>query len=392
MNFKKKMRSALETIIYFCCGFKKRDNQVLVFGSWFGTKAADNSYYLLRYLVDQGFAKSYRLVWIGQDSLRNQIQRDFHGAVAFYPRNSFAAFRILQVAGYGFVSNGMTDLGSIVPNRRMKVVQLWHGFPFKKIGADMSSDPHEGNHVYDQFTGYLSTSPLMTTRILSAFRNYGISEAQVIKAAQPRDMVLVDQSVKPDISKRIRKSLGIPENAFVVSYLPTFRDRNSSTFAFASLGAEFDQKLKDKNIYIIEKRHHFRFREYEVQNYDHIVQASDEVDTQELLIATDLLVTDFSSVYADFLYLDRPILHYFYDGDYYLKNDRGLYAKDVADIAAGPIVYQEEILIKYLIDHDSQDFEVEKRHQLHRLVNAYPVEESGKTIMDRLGLFGGDTE
>lgn len=392
MNFKKSVRAILETIIYFVCGFRKRDKHILVFGSWFGTKATDNSYYLLKYLVKHGFSRNYKLIWIGQENLAEQIQQAFDGNVEFYLRNSVRTFLMLQKAGYGFVSNGMADLGTLVPNRRMKVIQLWHGFPFKKIGADMSSDPREGSHVYDRFTGYLSTSPLMSERILSAFRNYGIKESQIIKAAQPRDLILVDTDHQNEVSNRIKQSLGVPQNAFMISYLPTFRDGNSSTFAFSSLGSKFDQDLREENIYIVEKRHHFRYQEYALENYDHIVQAPDSIDTQELLIATDLLVTDFSSVYADYMYLNRPILHYFYDGDYYFKNDRGLYAASVTDIAAGPIVYDEASLVDYLLNYKSRDFEDQKRQRLHQLVNNYPITESGQTIVKWLGLVEGEIE
>jgi CDP-glycerol glycerophosphotransferase len=61
------------------------------------------------------------------------------------------------------------------------------------------------------------------------------------------------------------------------------------------------------------------------------------VDTQELLVCTDLLITDYSGCYFDYLLIDRPVIHFAYDREYYTKSDRGLYF-DLDEAAAGPVV------------------------------------------------------
>lgn len=388
-KFRAFARNIVETLVYLLSLFSNRDSKIMVFGSWFGTKMADNSFYFLKYLVDHDFDQDYRLIWIGKSSLREEVESQFHGRVAFYERNSFATFRLLMKAKYGFVSNGMTDLGTLVPNGKMVLVQLWHGFPFKKIGADMPQDHREGSHLFDKFSYYLSTSELMTDRILTAFRNYGISREKIINSGQPRDSIFFDTKKSPQIKSELRNSMGIPDDAFVVSYLPTFRDSNSSTFSFMGIGEEFEAQLAKKNIFIIEKRHHFRFDEYKMQSEGNILQASDDIDTQNLLIATDLLITDYSSVYADFMFLDRPIIHYLYDGDYYLKSDRGLYTQGLSTTFAGPTITDQSELIDYILNHTEKDFLSQQRHQLNALVNQYSAKEAGEIIVGRLGISRG---
>lgn len=61
--------------------------------------------------------------------------------------------------------------------------------------------------------------------------------------------------------------------------------------------------------------------------------------SQKIARVTDYLVTDFSSVYVDYLALDRPIIHFLYDGEKFIENDRGIYAKDPYLEFAGPVVY-----------------------------------------------------
>ena len=61
------------------------------------------------------------------------------------------------------------------------------------------------------------------------------------------------------------------------------------------------------------------------------------VDTQELLLITDILVSDYSGAFIDFSLLKRPCIHFAYDLNHYIKEDSGM-AYDIRDVAAGPIV------------------------------------------------------
>lgn len=82
---------------------------------------------------------------------------------------------------------------------------------------------------------------------------------------------------------------------------------------------------------------------------DCIFSVGNHIDTQELLLICDLLITDYSSCYIDFLHCNKPIIHYLFDGEYYQKNDRGLYYS-FKDVAAGPIIYDEAELISNITD------------------------------------------
>ncbi|MFD1466124.1 CDP-glycerol glycerophosphotransferase family protein [Lapidilactobacillus mulanensis] len=388
-KIKKYSRDVIQSVIYFMSGFSHRNPKRIVFGSWFGTKLADNSLYFLDYLVQKKYDENYELVWIGDEKLRQEVLERFDGKVAFCRRNAMSTFRVLLGAKYGFVSNGMSDLGTLVPNKNMSLVQLWHGFPFKRIGADMPTDPNEGNQVFDEFSYFLSTSEVMTKRLLTAFKNYGITENKLIKSGQPRDRIFYDHERSRIIKNELLEKLHIPRGAFVVSYLPTFRDSNSASFSFRNLGSEFEEQLQHANIFIVEKPHHFRAQEYHVSSSANIIEAPDSIDTQHLLIITDLLVTDYSSVYADFLYLNRPIIHYLYDGDYYVNNDRGLYNKNVEATFGGPVIKDEKTLIDFVLNHSDKDFQDVKRNQLNSIVNQYSAQNSGEIIAEKLGLVRG---
>ena len=67
-------------------------------------------------------------------------------------------------------------------------------------------------------------------------------------------------------------------------------------------------------------------------------------DIQELLLITDILISDYSSVICDYVLLERPILLYTYDYDEYI-NHRGIYYSNLEDIAPGPLIYSFKELI-----------------------------------------------
>ena len=105
----------------------------------------------------------------------------------------------------------------------------------------------------------------------------------------------------------------------------------------------------------------------EFKNYSNIKKASKNTDIQELLCITDILITDYSSVYCDFLLLDKPILLFTYDFEEFMKKGRGFYY-DFKQIAPGPLLFTGKELIKAIknVNNIEKDFE-ERRLKTKRL-------------------------
>lgn len=113
-----------------------------------------------------------------------------------------------------------------------------------------------------------------------------------------------------------------------------------------------------------------------------------EVCTQELLLATDLLITDYSGCYVDFLVLNRPILHFAYDREYYEGSDRGLYF-DLDEVAGGPVVtsFQDlcEAIKKSFVD---QSFGEQQRSLATKILAERERGTASRAIVKRV--FGND--
>ena len=115
----------------------------------------------------------------------------------------------------------------------------------------------------------------------------------------------------------------------MILYAPTHRQEGKIPFP---LREHFDLKkldefCRDHQILFIIRRHFYHIHEEaDLSDYSNIVDMTkDSLDIQELLIETDILITDYSSTYIDYLLLDRPVIFYDFDYDSYIEKDREMY-------------------------------------------------------------------
>lgn len=330
--------NVVRNILYLLSGWFPRSDEVIVFGAWFGKRYSDNPRYLLEEILESDRFSKKRIYWIGNSNVKPLIT---DSRVTFVRRNSFKSYWCQLKTKKVFVSHGFQDIGSISCLKGAMVFQLWHGFPIKHIGADDPSNPTEGANLFEQYQYFLADSDVMANRIKTAFKNYGASDNNIIVGTQPRVDYLQENKDNSSLKRLIRKQLNISENAVVYTYLPTFRDNSTKVYSFLKdSGRDFEEWLGNNNSVLLERQHFVRNVNYERQSElkkRRFIDLSEAVEVQDVLLITDCLITDYSSVYIDFLTLNRPIIHFLYDGDKYIKNDRGVYAKDITSEFAGPV-------------------------------------------------------
>ncbi len=331
--------------------FVRKDSKVVVVGGWFGKRFADNSRYfflfLNKYKAEYGLTK---IIWITRrDEIYGMLKEEgFDVAKAWSLKSIYyhlkAKYHVIDQAPEDI--NGYFSFGSIRIN-------LWHGFPLKKIGkyVDESSDKSElmeilkGTFRNILHTGIFSIGGwnkfclLATSKFSAEVLGYAfnVGEPDIVIANYPRNDVLIfDMDLFiPEDEKRIidlaneRKSAGYK----VIVYLPTFRDRTGTlllNIMDEQEMASFLSFLEENRILFITK---FHFANTFIQHADifgdinrsnTILNLPSSLDVYNLLKLSDMLITDYSSVYFDYLLLNRPILFYPYDLDCYANRDRGL--------------------------------------------------------------------
>jgi len=286
------------------------------------------------------------------------------------------------------------------------ILQIWHGIPMKKIGYRTTERLKEysnvelflikigffwwaGNNIFRKKLKVISPSKFLSKIFTSAFN---ISQSDVIIAEYPRNIILTNRSFynfmmkyRPLEEIRIYKKLKRlkrRDNIKLFLYVPTYRNKEREiNLNFY----ELNKILKELNGFLIVKMH---WKNYRLQsNMDRIIFIDPNIDMQFILPLVDILITDYSSVFFDFLILDRPIIFYPYDISNY-KINRGLYF-NYENFVPGPIAYTKNELYKIIRNYISNKKDKYKSHRrkILNLVSYYKGDISGiKPILRSLKL------
>jgi CDP-glycerol glycerophosphotransferase len=191
---------------------------------------------------------------------------------------------------------------------------------------------------------YIAPSKTYAKTLKSAF---DATDDKIILAGQPRNEIFFDNEKRSIIRETILQSLGITDiNTKIIVYLPTFRDLDKKRFAFSE---EYEKGTLSGSV-IIEKGH-FADKTNILESSSEKVFDGSGIDTQYLMMAADLLITDYSSCLFDFLITNRPVIQFVYDYEYYKNEDRGLYYS-LKEMDCGYIVYNKEQLFETLKDFE----------------------------------------
>jgi len=213
------------------------------------------------------------------------------------------------------------------------LVQLWHGIPLKAIGfpeieSSVNMNPEKAQELTQGYSGYnavLSTSPFFCEKAFSrAFRadrfwnlGYPRNDA-LLRAPGKNDMINVDSALYVDLVHAKKKG------ARVAFYLPTFRDLGGNAITDGALDPRsLAAFARDNDILVVCKFHPYEDLQI-TSTFSNFRFCAPHTDPYPLLRLADLLITDYSSIYFDFLLTDRPILFFPYDLENYVTRNREL--------------------------------------------------------------------
>lgn len=343
----KKLKNLLYSVIALTLSlFVKRNENYIAFGSWEGKLYLDNSKYLLEYIRSINDGK-YKLFWVGVETILPQLPED----VVFIKKNSFKSILPLLRCKYMFFSQmHNADIANFNAFRGAVMVFLNHGICLKKCFTDAagySGGLEKKNasflrKVYGTIVGtyrkydyFIAASNYHFDTYLSSCAYLGANRENVLKTGTPRNDVLASSTEEQAECYKIRyaERIGFDRDVKVIMYLPTFRRKTAGVSSLVSGDLEQRRKLnkilEQYNAVLIEKNHYaadkFAENNNKTDDFSRLVKLDIEVDIQEMLQFTDVMISDYSGAFMDFLHTDRPIVHYLYDYEYYRDYDSGLY-------------------------------------------------------------------
>ena len=356
--------------------FFPRDRKKIVFGAWSGNQFADNPRYFLRYVLQLN--RGYKCYWFGKEHLRKNIESV--PGVTFVRKDSLLSIWHILTAKW-IVSNICVDVDvTTFPTfGKIKFLSFWHGTIIKGPAFGDRNAKLEGSilrriamrfftpefNIACPRYAYASFSNEDMRYSMQRELPWGFKPEMSIAAGTPRIDYLIQNRQDSNELQRVRekcaKILAIPLNKRWYLYAPTFRKGLAVTYSFLDCKdrARLDEILKRDNAIIIEKQHpqiiEARNIGDSISETLHVVSRDQarELEMQELLLACDRLITDYSSSFFDFEAIKRPVIHFAYDYDAYSSDKRGvLYS--LYDVAAGPIVKTEEELISAIALSDGE--------------------------------------
>ena len=240
-------------------------------------------------------------------------------------------------------------------------IQLWHGTPLKKMLFDSEEAEIIVKNKRNKINKYNDINKwdyllLDNKKIYKYFEtSFLMPESKTVAAGYPRVKYLIDNINNKKLKDEIRNKAKIDKNKKIILYLPTWRDYNygkdeeNTDFEYFLDCTKLQKELGEDYI-IVSKNHTF------MNNKDKDTITNVDIETQELVLIADYLITDYSSVMFDAFAIDLPVVILAKDYDKYQKS-RGVYQSMWKDLL--PIVtYDEQETAKQILNYkiDSKEY------------------------------------
>lgn len=343
---------------------RPRNNRVLFYSGLRGYTC--NPKYVLECMNDT-FPGKYELCWIGKEK-KEVGDRNYIKFIRYTPVKMLWMLLTSRV----FVTNGTNSICPKSKNRL--IVGTWHGTAYKKVGYDVGDQFSVSDAANSAIDVFLSVSREYTDHcLLSGFRFKG----RILKSGYPRNDIFFDKDRSDKAAERVKKHYGLRKT--VVLYAPTYRGGYQT--ANKICGIDFEKTIialgnkYGKDFSLIVRMHYFDKSNYDIPNG--VIDVADWPDMQELLCATDVLITDYSSTIWDFSFTGRKCILFVPDLKQY-KKDRGLYT----DPTTWPAVISENMdeLISVLCEDEGTYNN--KIQDYYNMVNSYEKGKASRLVCD----------
>ena len=361
----------------------KTNSKIILLTSFNGKSYSDNPRYLFEYMRDSEQFSDYQLIWAFQK------KQAIVGAktVKF---NSLQYYYYLSKAKYWIFNSKMAPY--YYKKSDQVYLQTWHGVPLKRLGHDIidnGSTYYRSKQSYKQMVksydkdrrhwDYLIASSPFSAQVFETA--FAFPQPKMLHIGYPR----VDCLVHPDPVKiaELKRKYHLPTNKKIILYAPTWRDN-----AYSNTGYTFELKVDfykwkralGEGHIVLFKPHYLIINKYEndrsLDGFLYSIPANNDI--KDLYVISDVLITDYSSVFFDYAILKRPIYFYMYDIEEYATDLRGFYM-DIHKELPGKI-YKEEN--EMLMDIKNQIYDDSRMEVFNQRFNNLDDGKASKRVVD----------
>ena len=343
----------------------------IMFCSNSGDSYSCNPKYLYNYLIQEDNYINYKFIWAFKNPDKYHFLSDNKTILCKYRSLKFYYFKVVSKI---YISNSIE--GNETPKKKKQIrIQTWHGggcykrvgLSEKKVGKLYKLRTKNNIKNTDYF---VSSSKLFSKFVINGDFGY---TGSIINCGMPRNDILLDYDKSKYIRDKVVNELKIEKESLIVLYAPTWRYDESKieNIDFDKLVVTLENKFNKKVVILYRAHLHMNNR-----TINKLLNVSDYPDMQELLIASDVLISDYSSAIWDYSFTYKPCFLFCPDLDYYIEN-RGF----VEDIFSWgfPVSRNNDELIVNVEKFDSRLF-VQEMNNHHAHLGSYENGNACKTI------------
>lgn len=382
--------------IYWLSFLIPRSKKIWLFGSTFGRRFADNPKYFYLYLNEHR-ELGIRPIWITRDKEIHQFLLK-HGFETYYVRSLRGIWYCLRSKVYIF-DNYSKDISHWLSAGAVKI-NLWHGSGNKKTNYDNIFDKvRHPKNLWERWKTFprrlsdekphhytLATSEAMGLITQSAFHT---TKEHVIIDGYPRNDAMLNPEFPNLLNEKEQKNLDDirewkKEGYIIDLYMTTFRDSEADFFKVMNL-EKFNEYLQFNGIIFVVKLHpksklQKQFLKIEYSNIK-VIDAN--IDPYTFVGEVDILTSDYSSIYTDFLLLDRPVVAFHFDYDKYSTETRDSYISFEEYMPEKKAISMEE-LMSLTLEVLKQDPQKEARKTSKARMFQYDDDKSTQRLVQKV--------
>lgn len=367
------------------------DEKCVMFIAYHGRGYLCNPKALHQYMINDDKYSDFKFIWAIKKGKTCNIP---NATIVKY--NGIKYFYYLARSKYWMFNCKMPSY--ILKKENQIYLQTWHGTPLKRLAHDIEVGENatfyrtkvtkdQMTRSYDndakKYNYFISPNRFSTEKFQSSFR---IDKSKIIETGYPRNDFLCN--IRDEEIINLKKKYNIPLDKKVILYAPTWRDNsfNNKGYVF-ELNVDFNlwKEALGDDFVVIFKPHYLIVNKYWNESLEGFLYSIDgEEDINELYVISDMLITDYSSVFFDYANLNRPIYFYMYDIKDYEENLRGFYLNIYEDLP-GEIITEEKDLLKLLVDNEAYSKRNEKKLQEFNLTYNYLENgTSSKRVIEKI--------
>ncbi|WP_210133194.1 glycosyltransferase [Staphylococcus sp. GDH8C106P] len=320
-----------------------------------GQSMTDSPYAIFKHLLNDKSYKNFKHIWVVSNNSKKKSYSKLYNQsnnVKFIVKESKDYLFYLTKCKY--LINNATFPNYFTKKQNQIYVNTWHGTPLKFMGLDIKNNLVESQNTIRNFlsSDYIITPNRHTSEVFkNAFKLGGLIDNSILEIGYPRiDATL--KSNKNEVLKKLNKQGINVDDSPILLFSPTWRGRFvSNPEDNIEDTVEIIERLNEETNYqVILKVHPFIYHKAKYNKKLKPYLIDDDFETNELLGIIDILVTDYSSIFFDYLVTDKPIIFYTPDFETY-EQDRGLYLS--VNSLPGPSVHTVTELIQTIKNEDN---------------------------------------